>query len=132
MRNMFVLCLMFIPAVAMAADTPSFLDYVGDKLNDIHYTITEEVPGVFHRFTAWGIEFYTLCVITAKLEMIKFAYLVAKQITTDINLSGYLLASISQLPSPVRWALELMGFVNGLNLIINAYVTRFVLSIMGW
>ncbi|PCK17429.1 hypothetical protein CEY02_20025, partial [Bacillus pumilus] len=90
MRNIFILCLMFIPAMAMAADEPSFLDYVGDKLNDVHYTITQEVPGVFHRFAAWGIEFYTLCVITAKLEMIKFAYLVAKQITTDINLSGYL------------------------------------------
>lgn len=132
MRNILVLCLMFIPAVAMAADEPSFLDYVSERINDVHYTITEEVPGLFHRFAAWGIEFYTLCVITAKLEMIKFAYLVAKQITTDINLSGYLLSSISQLPSPVRWALDLMGFVNGLNLIINAYVTRFVLSIMGW
>ncbi|MDU4190655.1 MAG: DUF2523 family protein [Aeromonas sp.] len=106
--------------------------YVGDRLNGIHYTITEEVPGLFHRFTAWGIEFYTLCVITAKLEMLKFAYLVAKQITTDINLSGYLLSSLSQLPSGVRWALEKINFVNGLNLIINAYITRFVLNFLGW
>lgn len=131
MRNLFILCLMLAPSLAMAAE-PSFLDYVGDKLNGIHYTITEEVPGLFHRFTAWGIEFYTLCVITAKLEMLKFAYLVAKQITTDINLSGYLLSSISQLPSSVRWALEQLNFVNGLNLIINAYITRFVLNFMGW
>lgn len=131
MRNMIIMCLMFMPAVAMAAE-PSFLDYVGDKLNGIHYTITEEVPGLFHRFAAWGIEFYALCVISAKLEMLKFAYLVAKQITTDINLSGYLLSSLSQLPSGVRWALEQLGFVNGLNMIINAYITRFVLNFMGW
>ena len=131
MRNMLVICLMLFPAIAMADDS-SFLDYIGNRLNDIHYTVTEEVPGLFHRFTAWGIEFYTLCVITAKLEMLKFAYLVAKQITTDINLSGYLLASISQLPPGVKWALEQLNFVNGLNLIINAYVTRFVLNFMGW
>lgn len=131
MRNVFVICLMLFPAIAMADDS-SFLDYIGNRLNDIHYTVTEEVPGLFHRFTAWGIEFYTLCVITAKLEMLKFAYLVAKQITTDINLSGYLLSSISQLPSSVKWALEQLNFVNGLNLIINAYITRFVLNFMGW
>ncbi|MGE6185028.1 DUF2523 family protein [Aeromonas media] len=131
MRNILVLCLMLFPAIAMADDS-SFLDYIGNRLNDIHYTVTEEVPGLFHRFTAWGIEFYTLCVITAKLEMLKFAYLVAKQITTDINLSGYLLTSISQLPPGVKWALEQLNFVNGLNLIINAYVTRFVLNFMGW
>ncbi len=131
MRNLLILCLMLFPALAVADDS-SFLDYVGDRLNGIHYTITEEVPGLFHRFTAWGIEFYTLCVITAKLEMLKFAYLVAKQITTDINLSGYLLSSLSQLPSGVRWALEKMNFVNGLNLIINAYITRFVLNFLGW
>jgi len=131
MRNILVLCLIFVPALAMADDS-SFLDYIGNRLNDIHYTVTEEVPGLFHRFTAWGIEFYTLCVITAKLEMLKFAYLVAKQITTDINLSGYLLSSISQLPSSVKWALEQLNFVNGLNLIINAYITRFVMNFMGW
>ena len=131
MRNMIMLCLMFMPAVAMAADS-SFLDYVGGKLNGIHYTITEEVPGLLHRFAAWGIEFYALCVISAKLEMLKFAYLVAKQITTDINLSGYLLSSLSQLPAGVRWALDQLGFVNGLNLIVNAYITRFVLNFMGW
>lgn len=131
MRNLILISFLFMPAVAMAADS-SFLDYVGDKLNGIHYTITEEVPGLLHRFAAWGVEFYALCVISAKMEMLKFAYLVAKQITTDINISGYLLSSLSDLPSSVRWALNQLGFVNGLNLIINAYITRFVLNLMGW
>lgn len=132
MRNIIFIGLMLIPSLAMAADEPSFLDYISDKLNGMHYVFTEEVPGVFHRFVAWGIEFYTLCVITAKLQMIEFAYLVAKQIATDINISGYLLSSISQLPPSVRWGLEQLGFVNGLNLIVNCYITRFVMNIMGW
>ncbi len=133
MRNIIILCLLALPSLAYAADeSSSFLDYVGQQLNDLHYAITEEVPGIFHRLVAWGIEFYTLAVITAKLQMIEFAYLVAKQIATDINISGYLLSSISQLPSGVRWALQQLEFANGLNLLINVYITRFVMNVMGW
>ncbi|PJG58828.1 DUF2523 family protein [Aeromonas cavernicola] len=131
MRNI-TLLLLLIPSLALAADDTSFLDYVGSKLNDLHFAVTQEVPNMFHRFVAWGIEYYTLAVITVKLETIKFAYLVAKQIAIDINISGYLVSSISQMPNGVRWALQELGFANGLNLLINAYITRFVMNIMGW
>nr|WP_202979289.1 DUF2523 family protein [Aeromonas sp.]QHJ90267.1 DUF2523 domain-containing protein [Aeromonas sp.] len=133
MRNLFIVALLVLPSVAFAADSSSsFLDYVGQQLNDLHYAITEEVPGIFHRFVAWGVEYYTLAMLTAKLHMIKFAYLVAKQIATDINISAYLLSSISQLPESVRWALQELGIANALNLLINVYITRFVMGIMGW
>ncbi|HHQ4806777.1 MULTISPECIES: DUF2523 family protein [Aeromonas] len=133
MRNLIIVALLVLPSVAFAADSSSsFLDYVGQQLNDLHYAITEEVPGIFHRFVAWGVEYYTLAMLTAKLHMIKFAYLVAKQIATDINISAYLLSSISQMPEGVRWALQELGFANGLNLLINVYITRFVMNIMGW
>ncbi|WP_256592935.1 hypothetical protein [Aeromonas salmonicida] len=36
------------------------------------------------------------------------------------------------MPSGVRWALQELGFANGLNLLINAYITRFVMNVMGW
>lgn len=133
MRNLIIVALLVLPSVAFAADSSSsFLDYVGQQLNDLHYAITEEVPGIFHRFVSWGVEYYTLAMLTAKLHMIKFAYLVAKQIATDINISAYLLSSISQMPEGVRWALQELGFANGLNLLINVYITRFVMNIMGW
>lgn len=131
MRNIILFALLLLPSLAMA-DDGSFLDWFGSRLDSLHYAITEEVPGIFHRLVAWGVEFYTLCVITAKLQAIEFAFLVAKQIATDINISGYLLSSISQLPSGVRWMLELMGFANIINLIVNAYITRFVLNVLGW
>ncbi|EGX6953958.1 DUF2523 domain-containing protein [Aeromonas hydrophila] len=131
MRNVVLLALLLSPSLALA-DDGSFLDWIGSRFDSLHYAITEEVPGIFHRLVAWGVEFYTLCVITAKLQAIEFAFLVAKQIATDINISGYLLSSISQLPSGVRWMLELMGFANIINLIVNAYITRFVLNVLGW
>lgn len=132
MRNIIFLSLLLLPSLAMAADDSSFLDWIGSRFDSLHYTVTQEVPNMFHRFVAWGVEFYTLCVITAKLQAIEFAYLVAKQIATDINISGYLVSTISQLPSGVRWMLELMGFANIINLIVNAYITRFVLNVLGW
>lgn len=131
MRSLLFIFIIFIPSVAFA-DDGSFLDYVGNRINDLHYTITQEIPSVFHRFVAWGIEYYSLAVITVKLQTIEFAYLVAKQIATDINISAYLASSISQMPSGVRWALQELGFANGLNLLINAYITRFVMNVMGW
>lgn len=133
MRNLFIMALLVLPSLAFAADdSSSFLDYVGQQLNDLHYAITEEVPGIFHRFVAWGVEYYTLAMLTAKLHMIKFAYLVAQQIACDINIAAYLSAAISQLPSGVRWGLQELGFANALNLLINVYITRFVMNIMGW
>lgn len=131
MRNIIMLALLLLPSLVMA-DDGSFLDWFGSRLDSLHYAVTEEVPGIFHRFVAWGIEFYTLCIITVKLQTLEFAYLVAKQIATDINISGYLVSTISQLPSGVRWMLELMGFANIINLIVNAYITRFVLNVLGW
>lgn len=131
MRNVVLLALLLSPSLALA-DDGSFLDWIGSRLDSLHYAITEEVPGIFHRLVAWGVEFYTLCVITVKLQAIEFAFLVAKQIATDIDISGYLTSSISQLPSGVRWMLELMGFANIINLIVNAYITRFVLNVLGW
>lgn len=133
MRNIIIMALFVMPSVAFAADgSSSFLDYVGQQLNDLHYAITEEVPGIFHRFVAWGVEYYTLAMLTAKLHMIQFAFMVAKQISTDINIAGYLSSAISQLPSGVRWGLQELGFANALNLLVNVYITRFVMNIMGW
>lgn len=133
MRKLFIMALLVLPSLAFAADdSSSFLDYVGQQLNDLHYAITEEVPGILHRFVAWGVEYYTLAMLTFKLHMIKFAYLVAQQIATDINIAAYLSAAISQLPSGVRWGLQELGFANALNLLINVYITRFVMNIMGW
>lgn len=125
MRNLFIMALLVLPSLAFAADdSSSFLDYAGQLLNDIHYAITEEVPGIFHRFVAWGVEYYTLAMLTAKLHLIKFAYLVAQQIATDINIAAYLSAAISQLPSGVRWGLQELGFANALNLLINVCINR--------
>ena len=133
MRKLFIMALLVLPSLAFAADdSSSFLDYVGQQLNDLHYAITEEVPGIFHRFVAWGVEYYTLAMLTFKPHMINFAYLVAQQIATDINIAAYLSAAISQLPSGVRWGLQELGFANALNLLINVYITRFVMNIMGW
>lgn len=133
MRNLILFALLIAPSISFAADdSSSFLDFAGQQLNDLHYAVTEEVPGIFHRFVAWGVEYYTLAMLTAKLHMIKFAYLVAKQIATDINIAAYLSSAITMLPSGVRWALQELGFANALNLLINVYITRFVMNVLGW
>ncbi|MHA7001289.1 DUF2523 family protein [Aeromonas schubertii] len=126
----FALLLLLVSPLAVAGDA-SFLDYVGAKLDSLHYVITEEVPGIFHRMTAWFVEVYALAVISMKLQAIEFAYLVAKQIMMDLNLSGALESALSFLPSSVKWALVELNILNALNIIMNAWLTRFVMNILG-
>lgn len=135
------ICLLFISVPVFAADTDTtswlsfitdFIDWVKSIFNDIDTFFTVSLPALLTRFTAWGIEYYVVLKLKAMYSMTLFAYGVAQQISEDLHLSQYLSSAVSGLPSDLKYLLNSWGIFNAINFVINCFITRFVLNILGW
>ena len=140
MRKCILFGLLFISIPAFAADDytswfsfiTDFIDWVKDIFTDIDTFITVSVPNMMTRATAWGVEYYVLLKLKAFYAMTVFAYGVAEQIASDLQLSQYLSSAVSGLPSGLKYILNSWGIFNAINFIINCFLTRFVMNILGW
>jgi hypothetical protein len=63
----------------------------------------------------------------AYLEALKFSWVVGKQILLDFNIMSQITAQINLLPQDVRQALVDMRIFDGLNILLNAFMTRFIM-----
>jgi len=133
--------LLFISVPVFAADTDTtswlsyitdFIDWVKSIFNDVDTFFTVSLPGLLTRVTAWGIEYYVVLKLKAMYSMTVFAYGVAEQIAADLQLSQYLSTAVSGLPSGLKYILNSWQIPNCINFIINCYLTRFVMNILGW
>ncbi len=135
----FALLFIAVPSFAADTDTTSWLSFITDSidwgkgvLNNIDTFFTVSLPNAATRFTAWGIEYYVVLKLKALYAMMTFAYGVAQQISEDLQLSQYLTSAVSGLPSGLKYILNSWGILNAVNFVINCFLTRFVLNILGW
>jgi len=73
----------------------------------------------------------TIAYIEFKLFMIRFAWDTAKQIMAQLNISAVLNSAYSSLDGNVLGILTVLHVPDGINLILSAMVTKFVLRFMG-
>jgi hypothetical protein len=83
---------------------------------------------VFREITAW----YVIWVLKAKIAALSFAFDVASTIMTNLNLSQHLNSYYSMLDSRTLNYMAFFRLPDALNLLIQAYITRFTLSVIGW
>lgn len=138
MKKLFCL-LLFLSFPAFAADDSSwysfifdFIDWVKVIFADIEAFFSVSLPGLLTRATASFVEWYVLFQLKAMFYMMTFAYEVAEQIATDLQLSQYLSSAVSGLPSNVQYTLNSWQIPNCINFIMNCFLTRFVMNVMGW
>ena len=138
MKKLFCL-LLLLSFPAFAADDSSwysfifdFIDWVKSIFADVETFFSTSLPGLLTRITASGFEVYMLWKLKAMYYMVMFAYEVAKQISTDLQLSQYLSSAVSGLPSNVQYTLNSWQIPNCINFIMNCFLTRFVMNVMGW
>ncbi|KTF16889.1 DUF2523 family protein [Pseudoalteromonas sp. H105] len=125
------LIFLFIPMLAIAADEPTglanFAQKVGDYFTDIWSFLDDDVPSFFERALAYIVEKWTLMRIAAELEAIKLAWSVAKTILENFQIASKVTSASNALPQDVKAALVDMRFFDGVNIIIQALVARYVL-----
>lgn len=102
----------------------------GDFFTDFWGFFETDVPNFIDRFwayvTVWAVKFY----FEMKLESIKFAWFIAKEILESFQVGSQIASLANALPQDVKAALVDSRFFDGLNIYLNALVTRFILRIV--
>lgn len=90
--------------------------------------------GIYDFFVEWFAEFViwsTVSMLKFKLMAMAFAWDVAQEVLTQLNISSALSLAWSQIDSGVLNALTFFNIPDAINIILSARVTRFVLNFMG-
>ena len=137
----FILIVLFLPLLAIAetsgTDTGTAqgnyegfegaAQAMGHFFTDIWTFLDDDVPNFFERALAFTIEKITLMRIAAELEAMKLAWSVSKAILENFQVASKIANAANALPQDVKAALVDMRFFDGLNIIIQALVARYVL-----
>lgn len=137
----FILIVLFLPLLSIAetsgTDTGTAqgnyegfegaAQAMGHFFTDIWTFLDDDVPNFFERALAFIIEKITLMRIAAELEAMKLAWSVSKAILENFQVASKIANAANALPQDVKAALVDMRFFDGLNIIIQALVARYVL-----
>lgn len=80
---------------------------------------------------AWIIIKVMIFKIESQLFLMVYAWDVAKEILIQLNISQEIKSALSALPTQTVEHLNFFNIINGINLIINAFMTRFVMRFIG-
>jgi len=136
MKNMIYLFVFFVLLLPFVAFGDTYQDVAGtsqmiaDEFKHLWDFMYDDNPSFIKR-TAVGL---TAEAAKAKffvqLELIKFGWSVAESLINDLQIMSEITAQSSLLPQDVRQALVDMRFMDGLNLLVQAIVTRYVLDMV--
>jgi hypothetical protein len=105
---------------AMFASIIAFFNGIDHFLNTAIYDV---LSWAFAQF----IELSTIAFIDFAMWATPFAWSVAEQVITDMNLSALLDSAWGSMPSDLQGVATLLRIPESVNLLISAYFTRFVL-----
>lgn len=128
-----ILLLLTIPFVVTAAqyqNTGGAFQMISDYFKTFQDLVFNDVPNMLQRFTAYVIELVIQAKLAAQLYAIEFAWGVAKQLLLNIGIMSEITAQIGALNQDVKQALVDMRLFDGLNIVLTAHMTRYVLGMI--
>jgi len=130
MKKILFLLFVFVPFLAVGdtyQDAAGASQMVADSFSEMWTFFFDDVPSMFQRATGWIIVWLVKAKIYAQLELMKYSWGVAKVIIADLNIMSQITSQMSLLPQDVRQALVDMRLFDGINLLFQAIMTRFVM-----
>ncbi|ELV7509732.1 DUF2523 family protein [Aeromonas veronii] len=104
------------------------MEWLGEFFNSFFSDIYQ----LLVQFGAWLSIKLVIAWVEFKLFLLTFTWDVAKEILVNLHFSELISASFNSLPDTMRSLLLYLHIDKGLAIITQAFVTRFLLSIMGW
>jgi hypothetical protein len=126
-----LLIFLFIPFIAFGdtyQDAAGSSQMVADSFSELWTYFFDDVPSMFQRLTAWAVIWLVKAKLYLQLELMQYSWGVAKVIIQDLNIMSQITAQMALLPQDVRQACVDMRFFDGVNLLFNAYITKFVMN----
>ena len=128
-----LLIMLFLPLFVLA-DTYTGEQGVaqmhGDFITDLWSYFESDVPNFIQRMYSYYIEYITVGYIAVKIEMVKLSWSVAERILENYDIASRIISQADALPQDVKAMLIDIRFFDGLNFIIQAGVSRFVMRFM--
>ncbi|HHQ4582018.1 TPA: DUF2523 family protein [Aeromonas hydrophila] len=99
-------------------------DFFNGFFNDIYQLAVQ--------FAAWIAVKLAIQWVEFKIFLLTFSWDVAKQILINLQFSDLISASFNNLLSQMRGILLYLHVDKGLSILTQAFVTRFLLNMLGW
>ncbi|HEH9441902.1 TPA: DUF2523 domain-containing protein [Aeromonas sobria] len=99
-------------------------EFFNSFFNDIYQLLVQ--------FGGWLVVRLVISWVEFKLFMLTFSWDVAKQILVNIHFSELMSSAFNALPDNMRSVLLYLHIDKGLAILSQAFVTRFMLNMMGW
>jgi len=133
MIKYFILFLLLTPLFVSAdtyQDTAGVAKSMGDYFTDFWDFFDNDVPNFFQRTLNYIIEKIVLFKINAQIESMKLAWTVAKAVFENFQIGSKLANAATALPRDVQAAIVDMRLFDGLNIVINAFIARYVMRFL--
>lgn len=113
-------------------DAIQFFDDVIQALGVFVDFILNGIYVFFEELLKQLVSYLVISFIKFKIWALQFSWEVAKTIMTNLSVGDYIDIALSQLDSVLIAYLNFFRVLDALNLIIQAYITRLTLYVMGW
>jgi hypothetical protein len=100
---------------------------IGYFFSDVWSFLEQDVPNFLRRLSNWVITQAALFKINAQIESTKLAWSIAKSIAENFEIGSKILSAADALPKDVQAALIDMRLFDGVNIIVQALIARYVL-----
>ncbi|MDP2563760.1 DUF2523 family protein [Pseudoalteromonas marina] len=99
----------------------------GNFLSDFWDFFDNDVPNFFERALSYVFEKIVLFKINAQIESMKLAWSISKNIIESFQVGSKIASAASGLPQDVKAALVDLRLFDGLNIIVQAFIARYVM-----
>lgn len=110
--------------MSLYSEAVLFFNDVSEFQNSGIYTFCTELFAQF-------VIYVTVAIIEFKIYAITFAWDVAKEVITQLNLSNSLTSAWSLIDSKTLQILSFFNIPDAINIIVSAKITKFVLRFLG-
>lgn len=131
MKKIFLLAFLFIPFLAFSntyEDIGGASQMVADELGGFWTFFFEDIPSIITDL----FKFLMVIALEVKLfimtHMLLAAWAIAKEMIESFQIMSTITANMNLLPQDVRQVLVDTRLLEGFNLVVQAYVTRFVMN----
>jgi hypothetical protein len=129
-KILFLVCLL-VPFLAFAdtyEDIGGASQMVADSFGGFWTFFFEDIPSAMTDFMKFIMDKVLQIKLYFMIHFVKAAWLIAKEMLESLQIMSVITANVSLLPQDVRQAIVDMRLFEGFNLIVQAYVTRFVMN----
>jgi hypothetical protein len=132
MRIIFLLFIMFCSFDVFASTGFSFVDSISQFFGAIWNFFTISIPNFITNAFVYILKYIILAKINSIIFFTDVSYSIAVSFLQSVNLTDILNTAFASLDSDLVQTLIDIRFFDGAQLIIEAFVARYILNMMGW